>query len=94
MYAVIFTATLKLDHVDEEYSNTSDRLRALAFADYNCQRFECTTEGDREIAVSYWSSLEDIREWKNDPEHQAAQQMGKDRLYESWQVKIAEVINR
>lgn len=90
MYAVIFTATvLKLD---EEYTVTAERLRTLAFEQYNCIDFTSCTEGSREIAISYWHSEADIQAWHADPEHKAAQRLGKQRWYKNYKAEVTQVL--
>ena len=90
MYAVIFKASV--EQLDEEYFAMAERLRKLAFDDYGCQGFDSFTEGSSEVAISYWSSLEQIQAWKSDPVHQAAQKAGQGQWYSSYQVQIVEVL--
>ena len=71
MYAVIFRA--RLAEPDDTYFSTAEKLRALAMEEYGCKEFVSTTEGDSEIAISYWDSEEQIRQWKSDSEHLLAQ---------------------
>ncbi|RVU32526.1 antibiotic biosynthesis monooxygenase family protein [Neptunomonas marina] len=92
MYAVIFRA--KLRHLDDEYGEMAAKLRALAFESYHCLDFTALTEGDNEIAISYWSSLEDIKRWRDDPLHAEAQKIGAQRWYEHYQVEVVEVARR
>jgi heme-degrading monooxygenase HmoA len=40
------------------------------------------------ITVSYWDSLEAIKNWKVVSEHLIAQQMGKDKWYASYKTRI------
>ena len=88
MYVVIFKATIK--EFDEAYSRMAQQLRELAMAEYGCLEFRSINEDRNEIALSYWPSLEHIREWKNDPLHKRAQQMGKDKWYSDFSVEICE----
>ena len=88
-YAVIFTA--EIARMDADYTRTAQRLRQLAIDNYGCLEFTSCTEGDRELAISYWPDEDHIRAWKQDPEHQAAQQAGRQRWYRSWSVQVAEV---
>ena len=90
MYAVIFRA--KIAELDEEYMELTGHLRDLAIREYGCKEFTAVTEGDEEIAISYWSSLQQIKDWKNDPEHQQAQKKGRARWYKSVNVQICEII--
>lgn len=95
MYAVIFKAVYKeIDNLSEEYFAMAKQLRLLAQEHYRCQNFVSSTEGNQELAISYWLSLEDIRSWKNDPLHKLAQAKGAEEWYESYSVEIAELIDR
>lgn len=90
MYAVIFTAEVAL--LDSEYSETASRMREIAMAEYGCTEFISTTEGNNEIAISYWPSLDAIRAWKSNPDHLRAQALGKSRWYKSYNVQVVEVL--
>ena len=90
MYVVIFKATVA--ELDEEYSSMAQQLHQLAFSKYGCVDFKAVTEGDQEIALSYWPSLQHIRDWKNDPVHRQAQAAGHDRWYSSYSVEVCELI--
>ena len=88
MYVVIFKAEIK--ELDDNYVNTASKLRELAKS-YGCTRFDSFTDGDQEIALSYWPDRESIRRWGADPEHQAAQALGKSTWYKHYSVEIAEL---
>ena len=90
MYAVIFRA--EINELDEDYAETAARLRDLAFDKYGCVEFTAVSEGNREIAISYWDSLTQIKAWKQNPEHRTAQKMGRSKWYKSYQVQVVEVI--
>lgn len=89
-YAVIFTATVK--QFDDLYASTAADMRQRAMNQYGCTKFVACTEGNKEIAVSYWDSLEHIRAWKADAEHQVAQKMGQDAWYQHYRVEVVEVL--
>ena len=90
MYAVIFEA--QINQLDESYFATAARMRELATSNYGCVEFTSATEGDKEIAISYWQSFADIQNWKQDAEHLQAQKMGKERWYKNYTVRVVEVI--
>ncbi|MEJ2158699.1 MAG: antibiotic biosynthesis monooxygenase [Desulfobacteraceae bacterium] len=92
MFAVIFNA--QINELDAEYAATAERMRKLATSRYGCVEFIACTEGSREIAISYWNSLEQIRAWKTNPEHLRAQALGKSKWYKSYQVRIVEVVRQ
>jgi len=90
MYAVIFRA--EIARLDEEYSQMAARMRELAIQEYGCLEFTSVTEGNSEIAVSYWSSKEQISAWKQNAEHLVAQQKGRSQWYASYRVQVVEVV--
>lgn len=90
MYAVIFRATIR--ELDSQYLDMAERMRELAINEYGCIEFTACTEGDKEIAVSYWPSLDSIKKWHQNSEHKEAQALGKSKWYASYQVQVTEVI--
>jgi heme-degrading monooxygenase HmoA len=90
MYAVIFRA--KLARPDGDYPVVAARLRELALEQYGCTEFTACTEGDTEIAISYWDSEEQILAWKRDPEHISAQQLGRSSWYRTYSVEVVKVV--
>ena len=89
MYAVIFSAKTK--QIDDEYSTVANNMRSLAIEKYGCTDFTAVTEGDKEIAISYWPSQEHIQAWKNDPYHIKAQRLGQERWYSEYKVQAVKV---
>lgn len=92
MHAVIFRATIKA--LDDEYQETAEKLRNLAIDNYGCLEFCAYTEGDQEVAISYWPGEEQIRNWKQDPTHLEAQRRGSESWYESYQVQVVEIVRQ
>lgn len=90
MYAVIFRATIK--QVDEQYTETAAQMRELAQRKYGCTGLVSLCDGEEEITISYWPSLEHIHAWKHDAEHLHAQARGKSDWYRSYQVQVVEVL--
>ena len=78
MYAVIFKA--EINKLDAEYSKMAERMRDLAIKEYGCTEFTACTEGNSEIAISYWPSLEHIKAWHSNSEHKVAQKLGKEKV--------------
>lgn len=90
MYAVIFKAKIK--QLDEEYSSLAAKLRALAMQEFGCTEFSATSEGDMEIAISYWPSLDAIKQWKQASDHLYAQAQGRERWYSEYSVEVTEIL--
>lgn len=43
------------------------------------------------ITVSYWQNIEAINNWKNNAQHLIAQQLGKEKFYKKYTVRICKV---
>ena len=90
-YAVIFSSRLAADA--EGYGSMAEHMMELAKAQDGYLGVESaarTNEGFG-ITVSYWRDLESIRQWKSVSEHAAAQRMGREAFYLSYQLRIARV---
>ena len=92
MFVVIFRAQAKA--LDAEYSAMAAQMRELALTRFGCLDFTAVTEGDQEVALSYWPDEASIRAWKQHTDHLMAQQLGRERWYASYSVEIAEVTRR
>ena len=92
MYVVIFRARAR--DLDTEYSAMAAQMRQLALTQFGCLDFAAVTEGDQEIALSYWPDEASIRAWKQHTDHLVAQRMGRERWYASYSVEVAEVTRR
>ncbi|MCO7125424.1 antibiotic biosynthesis monooxygenase [Sporolactobacillus shoreicorticis] len=90
-YAVIFTSK-RTEIEEKEYGITADQMVTLA----SKQQGFLSVESARDeqgigITVSYWSSLDAIKQWKRNAEHQMAQKKGKGDWYESFITRISKV---
>lgn len=89
MFVVIFRAAV--GRRDADYAVTAARLRELAVQRYGCLDFVSCEQDGQEIAVSYWPDQRHIVDWREDPEHKAAQQRGSDHWYNGHRVEVAEI---
>jgi heme-degrading monooxygenase HmoA len=87
-YAVIFTSFR--NDGDNGYSEISDRMAELAKQQPGYLGHESARE-EIGITVSYWESLEAIRNWKMNTEHLFAQKKGREEFYSQYKVRIAKV---
>ena len=87
-YAVIFTN--HRTEGDNGYGEMAERMAELAAQQPGYLGMESAREG-LGITVSYWESLEAIRNWKQNAEHQEAQRLGHRQWYSSFRVRIAKV---
>jgi heme-degrading monooxygenase HmoA len=89
VFVVIFRA--KARQLDADYAEMDARMRDLALQEFGCLDFCAVTEGDQEVALSYWPDEASIRAWKQHTDHLMAQQLGRERWYASYSVEVAEV---
>jgi heme-degrading monooxygenase HmoA len=87
-YAVIFSS-LRTDG-DDGYAAMADRMVELAAQQPGFLGIESVRE-NLGITVSYWDSLEAIKSWKANLEHQEAQKSGRVRWYSAFKIRIAKV---
>lgn len=84
-YAVIFTSIRT--EVDEGYGQMAEEMVNLAKKQPGYLGYESARDGVG-ITVSYWESLEAIRNWKMVSEHLFAQRMGREKWYASYKARI------
>jgi heme-degrading monooxygenase HmoA len=87
-YAVIFTSTQKEDI--EGYAEMANQMEALAKTQDGFLGMD-SARNEVGITVSYWKSLEAIKNWKQHTEHLVAQQKGRQDWYSWYNVKICKV---
>lgn len=87
-YAVIFSS--HRTEGDNDYSATAERMIDLASQQPGFLGVESVRE-NLGITVSYWESLEAIRNWKRNAEHREVQRLGREQWYSEFRVRIAKV---
>lgn len=74
------------------YGEMAERMVDLAAEQPGFLRIESVRGEDGfGITISYWDSLEAIAAWRDHAEHQVAQQMGRERWYDQYQLHITRV---
>ncbi len=87
-YAVIFTSSRTT--VDDGYAVMAEHMMELAKQQEGFLGVE-SARNDIGITVSYWQSLDAIRNWKQNTEHLQAQQLGKEKWYSAYKTRICKV---
>ena len=87
-YAVIFTNT-QTDKL-EGYSEMAAAMEELASQQPGYLGMEHARE-DVGITISYWETLEDIKNWKSNLDHLQAQARGKEQWYSWYKTRICKV---
>jgi len=87
-YAVIFS-TLMSDNI-KGYEEMAKKMEDLAKLQPGYLGIE-SVRTKIGITVSYWESLEAIKQWKNNIEHTAARKKGKEMWYINYKLRISKV---
>lgn len=94
MIAVIFEFT-PAEGRFPEYMQLVETLKAdLARAEgfISLERFESITTRGKFISLQFWRDEESVRKWRNLQKHRAAQKAGRERIFDSYRLRIATVI--
>ncbi|PFM46867.1 antibiotic biosynthesis monooxygenase [Bacillus cereus] len=86
-YAVIFTSNLSNDTAD--YSIVADKMKDLAKQQPGFLGVESARDhSGLGITISYWESLEAIKNWKQNALHKEAKKRGREQWYENFHLRI------
>lgn len=89
-YAVIFTSELSGKDT-KRYEQVAEEMVTLAKQQPGFVGID-SVRNDLGITISYWESLEDIKNWKMLAEHMQAQKDGREFWYVWYSVKICKVM--
>jgi heme-degrading monooxygenase HmoA len=90
-YAVIFTSQRSADD-PEGYEIMAQRMVELAAQQPDFLGIESAHGADGVgITVSYWESLDAIRNWREHAEHRVAQQLGRSKWYSGFRLRVCRV---
>lgn len=94
MFAVIFEVTPAAGGQAEYLSIAADLRKFLENRDgfISIDRFQSLSEEGKLLSLSFWRDEESIETWRNLLEHRVAQQKGKDSLFQSYRIRVAEVV--
>ena len=87
-YAVIFTN--RQTETSKGYEDMAEAMELLAKKQHGYLGFE-SARNELGIAISYWETLEDIKNWKANLDHLEAQKFGKEKWYSWYKVRICRV---
>ncbi len=87
-YAVIFSTIITTN--TEGYIETAQRMEELAKEQKGYLGIE-SARNEIGITVSYWKTLDDIVSWKNNVEHIEVRNLGREKWYQQYQLRICKV---
>jgi heme-degrading monooxygenase HmoA len=88
-HAVIFASTTTDD--SGGYAEAAARMIELAARQPGFLGVDSARSDGVGITVSYWTSEEAIRAWKEEAEHAAARDTGRARWYDAYELRVARV---
>ena len=94
MYAVIFEV-YPSESGKSKYLDIASELRKFLLdrpGFISIERFQSFSEEGKILSLSFWEDEESIEAWRNLLEHRNAQQLGKDKLFNSYRIRVAEVV--
>ena len=93
MHAVIFEVIPKPGR-RQDYLDTAARLkdelsRIPGFI--SVERFVSMNDADKLVSLSFWETEQAVKDWKNNPQHQAAQARGIKEYFKDFRIRVAHV---
>ena len=92
MIIAIFKSRVRTEH-EEEAIPMKERIAEIArsMPGYITHKGYVAGDGER-ISIHYWESEEQLRAFRDHPEHREIQKFGRDKLYEEFSSYVCEVI--
>jgi len=94
MFAVIFEVKPSVEGKDEYLKIAAELREFLENRDgfISIERFQSLTDEGKVLSLSFWRDEVDIKKWRNLIEHRSAQKKGKESLFQSYRIRVAEVM--
>jgi heme-degrading monooxygenase HmoA len=88
-YAVIFSS--QRTEGDRGYAKMAEVMVELASKQKGFLGEESARDNELGITVSYWESLDAIKDWKENSAHKVAQERGKKEWYKNFAIRVCKV---
>jgi heme-degrading monooxygenase HmoA len=92
MVVVVFTIKLRPDLPAAEYEETGARMVELVSKMPGFLGMDYAETEGGELLVARFESHEALAAWRNEPEHQAAQQRGRERFFAHYRIDVCETV--
>ncbi|MCO1332777.1 antibiotic biosynthesis monooxygenase [Microbulbifer sp. OS29] len=94
MLAVIFEIVPKSSGREKYLSKAAELKEYLNQFDgfISIERFQSLKQPDKILSLSFWRDAASIKAWKNQPQHLEAQELGKNRLFADYRIRIGEIM--
>lgn len=94
MFAVIFEVKPKVE-CKKEYLEIATNLRKFLENQegfISIERFQSLADEGKVLSLSFWENEKAIEKWRNIHEHRMGQQEGKEKLFHSYSIRVAQVV--
>jgi heme-degrading monooxygenase HmoA len=94
MFAVMFEVIPNAEGKDEYLEIAAELREFLENRDgfISIERFQSLSDEGKVLSLSFWRDEIDIKKWRNLMEHRSAQKKGKASLFQSYRIRVAEVV--
>jgi heme-degrading monooxygenase HmoA len=92
MVVVVFRIKLRPDLSAAEYEQTGTRMVELVTQMPGFLGMDYAETEDGELLVARFESHEALAAWRNEPEHQAAQQRGREEFFAEYRIDVCEAV--
>lgn len=93
MYAVIFEVEVK-EWAKDKYLDIAAQLReqlCKVEGFVSIERFQSLANEDKMLSLSFWEDEQAINNWRNNFDHQHAQEQGRDELFLDYKISVAKI---
>lgn len=89
-YAVIFTSLKSANN--EGYEEWDNQMFELVRQEPGYLGHESYRNADgKGVTISYWKDLESLEHWRNNQLHRKAQELGREKWYEQYRIRVCKV---
>lgn len=94
MFAVIFEVTPTQEGKTEYLEIAAHLKQFLENRDgfISIERFQSLVDENKILSLSFWRDEAAIATWRKEMEHRQAQQKGRQQLFQSYRIRVAEVM--
>jgi heme-degrading monooxygenase HmoA len=92
MVVVVFRITFRPDLPASEYESTGARMVEIVSAIPGFLGMDYAEVDGGELLIARFESHEALAEWRNHPEHQAAQRLGRERFFAGYRIEVCEAV--
>jgi heme-degrading monooxygenase HmoA len=92
MVVVVFSITHRPDLPVAEYEETATRMVEIVSSIPGFLGMDYAATDGGELVIARFDSHESLAAWRDDPEHRAAQQLGRERFFARYRIDVCETV--